>query len=780
MMDKIKNVDKLIPILSATFLCLVFCGQMHAQNSREIWSINDNWLFHAGDVTNGFTTNFDDGSWRKLNVPHDWSIEGKYDAQNPSGCEEGFLPTGVVWYRKHISVPASEQGRRFVLSFGGIMENGEVWVNGKYFGLHPYGYTATTYDISDVIHIGSDNIIAVKANTTSQPASRWYTGTGIYRPVSLIITSPIHLDHWGVFYNPNVISKQKADIDIEAVVTNQGKRPAKLTMTTTLTTPNGKKTFRSKPLEFSLSAGEETNLKGKVEVTDPIIWDIDNPQLYQAKTELQLDGKTIDDRIQYIGIRTCRWDAESGFWLNGRNLKIKGLCFHHDGGAVGAAVPMSVWERRLQHLKEIGGNAIRCAHNPQSDEFYSLCDRMGILVMMENFDCWTVAKNPYDYARVFKDWYERDLTTMVKMDRNHPSIIIRSMGNEIHDKLGDSTTCVYFNTMKKIVKEFDPSRPVTQAVFRPNVYGVYQNGYSELMDVVGQNYRENELAAAHEQKPSRIVIGTENRPESQAWLYLRDKPYMCGQFLWAGCDYLGESKGWPNIGYDIAPFDRNGGYKPLAFEIKSWWSTEPMVQIVRKEDNAGAGALVCDWTPSAPESYKQAEVLVYSNCDEVELFLNGTSLGKQTQQSDCTPLKWNVNFNKGEIRAMGYNKGQMVAEQHYITAGEAQRIIVRAERSTIHHKWDDVVYVNATVTDADGICQPNGVHALTFTVTGPGEIVATDNADVSNHEGYCGNKKSSYKGEGLAIIRATNDKGRIVVHVSSNGLKSNQAVINIQ
>jgi beta-galactosidase len=770
---------KKIHILFTALLSVMTFGLVQAQNVRTVENISKDWLFSPSDVADGSAPKLADNTWRHLDVPHDWSIEGHYDANNLSGRGGGFLPTGVVWYRKHLTLPASLHGKRLVIEFGGIMEKGEVWVNGKYKGLHPYAYTATTYDITDDVHLGGDNVIAVKANTSEQPASRWYTGTGIYRPVRLIITAPTHLDHWGVFYDTSDLTVQRAVVKVHATVINQGTDVAELTLVTTLTAPDGK-TYRSAATPVAVAAGGSNEFVQTVEVSNPVLWDIDLPKLYAAKTELLSNGKAIDDRVQQIGLRICRWDAATGFWLNGRNIKLKGLCLHHDGGAVGAAVPMAVWERRIDHLKEVGGNAIRCAHNPQSDEFYSLCDRKGVLVMSESFDCWTVGKNPYDYSRSFRQWYERDLTTMVKMDRNHPCIVIRSMGNEIHDQLGDSASCVFFNTMKRITKTLDPTRPVTQAVFRPNVYHVYDNGFSELMDVVGQNYRENELAAAHAQKPTRIVLGTENRPERQAWLYLRDEPYLCGQFFWAGCDYLGESKGWPNVGYDIALFDRNAGFKPLAYEVKSWWSTDPMVHIVRYEDNAGEGALVEDWTPIDFGAYDQGVVNVYSNCEEVDLLLNGTSLGKKKVNADRTPLQWTVTYEKGAIEAVGYKGGQVVATQTYKTAGDAARVVLRAEKSTVHNNWDDVLYLGATVTDADGVRCPNGTHKLTFTVEGPGELVAVDNADVKNHEGYRGNVKSTYRGEALAIVRATAATGRIVVRVSSEGLQGGRASVDIR
>ena len=424
--------------------------------------------------------------------------------------------------------------------------------------------------------------------------------------------------------------------------------------------------------------------------------------------------QTIDEDIVPFGIREYHFDAATGFWLNGKNFKIKGVCLHADGSAFGAAIPLSVWEQRLATLKSLGVNAIRTAHNPPAPEFLDLCDRMGFLVMDEFFDCWTVGKNPYDYHLYFKQWSKADERDTILRDRNHPSIILYSVGNEIHDTPHAELAKGILKGLVEVAHATDPTRPVTQALLRPNVSHDYDDGLADMLDIVGQNYRENEILAAHDQKPSRKIIGTENHPDRQTWIPLRDHPAYAGQFLWSGIDYLGESRRWPVIAAGSGLLDRTGEIKPIGYQEASWWSDQPMVYMARRvapaeRVSADPGftpldnrpVLFPDWTPENSNPHLE-NVEAYSNCKEVELFLNGKSLGTQEIHPDASPRVWNVTYAPGTLKAIARNDGKIVAKEELPTAGVPAKIILTTNHKKISNDWDSVAFVRAEIVDKHG------------------------------------------------------------------------------
>jgi beta-galactosidase len=412
--------------------------------------------------------------------------------------------------------------------------------------------------------------------------------------------------------------------------------------------------------------------------------------------------------------------------------------------------------------------------------FYALCDELGLLVMDESFDTWTASKpgGAYAYNLYFNQWWAEDTRAMVMRDRNHPSVVIYSAGNEIHDPLNTEVGRQRFLMQRDLMHKLDPSRPVTLALFRPNAMQLFDNGFVELMDVVGTNYRDAELIAAHEAKPERKILATENNHDNKAWLSMRDTPAHAGQFLWTGIEYLGEAMRWPNIGWGTALLDRNAYWRPLGYQRQSWWGTKPMVKMIRKEDNSGAGADVIDWTPVDFGTYDIARVLVYSNCDEVELFLNGTSKGKLPINADESPRVWNIDFEPGTIKAVAYNKGQQVATDEMKTADAPVKVQLTAEKSSVQNTWEDVVYVKATVVDKNGERNPNVTPKLTFTLSGPGVLTAVDNGSTTAHESYKSNERTANKGEAVAIIQATANSGKITLSVSADGLESSTVTID--
>jgi beta-galactosidase len=759
-------------------------GLLYAQNPKEnvriTSSFDKDWQFIKEDVPGAEKPEFKDSEWRKLDVPHDWSIEGTYDKANPTSRGGGYLPAGIGWYRKTFPLDESLAKKKFTIQFDGVMANSDVWINGYHLGKRPYGYISFNYDLTGHLNFGKGktNVIAVRADNSIQPASRYYTGAGIYRHVRLVATDAVHTANWGVYIATPDATAQKATVNVKTTVVNESAANAQVTVETAVISPAGKvvKTTQSKQ---QVPAGKSLLFNQDIVVANPELWNLEQPALYKIRTKILSGSKVLDDDSNTFGIRAFKFDAATGFWLNGKNFKLKGVCLHHDAGALGAAVPIRAWERRLESLREAGVNAIRTAHNPVAPEFLDLCDRMGFLVMDETFDTWTAPKNNGEqgYNRFWAEWWERDTRDMVMRDRNHPSIVIYSVGNEIHDNLNNPEGFKKYKDQQDLIHELDPGRPVTMALFRPGSSKVYTNGFVETMDVVGQNYRENELVAVHEQKPNLKVLGTENTHVLVQYLALRDHPFMAGQFLWTGYDYLGEAD-WPEITNGQGLFDRTGGWKQQSLQRQSWWADKPVVHIVRKEDNAGAGGLINNWTPTDFDTYDDAKVQVYSNCEEVELFLNGHSLGSKPKPADDSPRLWDVTFEKGSIKAVGKNQGKEVVTEELKTAGPAAKIVLSADRLKVNNEWDDVSYVTAKVYDANGNLCPNIDHLVKFTVSGPGVIAAVDNGNIASHEAYKASERHTFRGQCVAIIKANQNSGEIVIKASADGLEGSTVVLN--
>ena len=799
---------KLSNFLSLT-LCVLILHSMALQaqdNYRSIINFDSNWHFLKDDAKGAEVSAFDDSKWRKLDVPHDWSIEGTYNETNPTGRGGGYLPAGIGWYRKTFTLNENDAKRKISVEFDGVMANSDVWINGFHLGKRPNGYISFSYELTGHLKFGKGekNVLAVRADNSLQPASRYYTGAGIYRHVRLVITNPIHIAPRGIYVRSTQVNDKKANLNLQIQVTNESSAIAVVSVSTTITDPSGKivKTVESnigtaavsttltdpsgkivKTVEANqlIQAGRTGTVNLSFEVLSPQLWDTNNPNLYHAMTQIKSGKVIIDEHTTSFGIRDSKFEATTGYWLNGKNIKIKGVCLHHDGGALGSAVPLGVWEHRFKLLKEVGVNAIRTAHNPVAPEFLDLCDRMGFLVMDESFDTWTVAKpgGEKGYNLYFNDWWKQDTRDLVVRDRNHPSIILYSVGNEIRDNLNDSSGFKRYKDQQDLVHQFDSDRPVTMALFRPGSSKVYTNGFAETMDIVGQNYREKELVELHQAKPQLKVIGTENGQELSEWLILRDNPYMAGQFLWTGFDYLGEAK-WPEISNKQGLFDRVGNWKQLSYQRQSWWSDKPVVHIMRKDDNAGVGNWVANWTPLDFGTYDAASIQVYSNCDEVELFLNGKSLGVQQKSTRDAPRSWDITFEKGSLKAVAKNKGQIVATDEQITAGDPEKIVLTVDRSCLSKNPDEVSFVTAQVVDANGIVCPNVEKLIKFSITNTGEIIALDNGNIISHENYQGSERQAYNGRCLAVVRALATKGQFTVTASSADLKSGSITIEIK
>jgi beta-galactosidase len=782
-------VRLLISLLIASTLFLATAGA--DGQTRRTLPIESGWKFSLGDPPGAEKIDFVDAKWRILDVPHDWSIEGPFDEKNPTGGAGGFLPAGVGWYRKQFNLPADLSQRHVFVDFDGVMANSDVWINGFHLGRRPYGYVSFRYELTSYLNFGKkSNVIAVRADNSGQPASRWYSGAGIYRHVRMLVTNPVHIDQWATFITTPQVSASGATVLVESKVVNQSDSVRDVSLDITLVGPDGRtvQSVRTKPQ--TVSARGFADFHQNIVVKNPQRWDLEHPVMYKATVKVSAAGRALDEETTSFGIREFRFEAATGFWLNGRNFKIKGVCLHHDGSAFGAAVPLRAWERRLEILKELGVNAIRTAHNPPAPEFLDLCDRMGFLVMDEMFDSWTLAKNPYDYHLYFNESSKTDTRDIARRDRNHPSIIVYSTGNEIRDTPKAELAKKILAGLVEVFRENDPTRPVSQGLFRPNVSHDYDNGLADILDVVGQNYRENEILAAHRQKPTRKILGTENTHDRNAWLALRDNAPYAGQFLWSGIDYLGESRSWPGIAFPFGLLDRTGTPRPLAFQRQSWWSDKPMVYITRRiapqpvaptdpgyePDPRRVQVLFSDWSPRNSAAHDE-KVEVYSNCDEVEFFLNGKSLGVKKLPLDASPRSWTVPFEPGAVKAVGRNEGKVVAGYELRTAGKPAKIVLTADRSRVAPTWDDVSYITTKVVDENGVLVPTANDLIVFKVSGPGVVAAVDSGNNSSHEPFQATSRRAYQGFCFAMLKATASRGQITIIASAPGLVSASVTI---
>lgn len=796
---------------SLLFLLAICLASIAQAAPRTILQFTEGWRFLQSDAPNAQQPNFDDSSWQVVMLPHDWAIAGPVDPNNATGQGGGFFPSGIGWYRKTFNANPAPDHHTFIV-FDGVMANSDVYLNGALLGHHPYGYTSFYYDLTPHLRAGA-NTIAVRVDDSQQPASRWYTGAGINRQVRLVTVDDTHIAPWGTFVTTPAVSASRATIHVRDTIINQSSHPAKISLSVTLIAPNGRtvKTFIS-PAQ-TLAPNDAADLNAETSIANPDRWDLGHGAIYTAKATLLRDGKAVDNEDVPFGIREFHFDADKGFFLNGVHHKIYGAALHTDAGALGTAVPLAAWQRRLTALRALGVNAIRTAHNPPAPEFLDLADRMGFLVMDEFFDCWTVGKTRYDYHLYFRDWSERDETSAILRDRNHPSIILWSVGNEIHDTPHPDIAIPILKRLVATAHANDPTRPVTQALFRPNASHDYTDGLADLLDVIGQNYREQEILAAHAQKPTRKIIGTENTHDRNQWVAMRDHPEYSGQFLWTGIDYLGEAGRWPRIGAGSGLLLTTSLPRARAFERQSWWSTVPMVRIARRVEPARRSptdpgytsptsnnqrvtaktpldpttrfgpSVLLDWTPKDQSPHVES-VEVYTNAQEVELFLNDKSLGVQKLHPDASPITYDVPYAAGMLKAVARSDGKIVAEDELRTAGAPARLVLSTGLTAAHltnkptHEaaptltpdWNDVAYLTATLEDANGTVIPDSETRVHFSISGPAKIVAVGNGNLFDHDAFHANDRKLYDGNAIAIVRATAPSGNVTVTATVEGL----------
>jgi beta-galactosidase len=548
------------------------CGNQ--TTARSIILFDRDWLFYKGDASGAEQPGFVDTSWQSVHVPHDWSIEGPFAESNPTGAGGGYLPSGIGWYRKHFTLAQDISSGRVFIEFDGVMANSDVYINGYKLGNRPNGYVSFRYELTGHVSFGStENVIAVRVNNSAQPASRWYTGAGIYRHVRVIATNQVHIDTWATYVTTPTVSTSQVTVHVQTTVVNQGTGSQSVAIKATIAGPNGNRLTPVTSSARNINASGSALFALDIQVVNPSLWSISSPDMYQVLTEVLAGGTTVDNDTTAFGIRTIKFDPDNGFFLNGTNTKFKGVCLHHDMSGLGAAVPQRAWKRRLEQLKVLGVNAIRTSHNPVAPEFLDLCDKMGFLVMDEFFDVWKAHKVSADYATYFDSWSVTDLTDTLMRDRNHPSIVLYSIGNEIRDPI--STRLPIAENFVQICHSIDPTRPVSQGLFRPKDSGDYPGAMLDVLDVFGVNYRSAELLEAQAITPHRPGVLTEMTPTVSNWNVVLNNPQITGMFVWTGTDYLGESAGWPVVESGFGLLDRVGTPREIGYTFQGLWSTTP-------------------------------------------------------------------------------------------------------------------------------------------------------------------------------------------------------------
>jgi beta-galactosidase len=807
---KIKNL-----LFPASLIFVIFsCSEPVTQ--RET-SFNTGWKFIREDVQQAKAFEFDDSAWQTLDLPHDYSIEdlpesedikqiGPFSDKSTGGASTGHVVGGTAWYRKHFTLGKKENEKLIKVLFDGVYMNADVWINGHRLGLHPYGYTAFYFDLTEFLNPpGKDNVLAVRVNNEGKN-SRWYSGSGIYRDVKLIKTDPLHIDIWGVSLSTPEITTDKAVVKISAKIINATAEKKDFDLVFQVKDKNGK-TIASSESKVEFNQGETRTIHQPLEISSPSLWSPASPYLYSILVELKDDGKTTDQSEEKFGIRSLEFSAEKGFLLNGQAVELKGGCMHHDNGPLGSAAFRTAEFRRVKTMKENGFNAIRTAHNPPSELFLDACDELGMLVIDESFDHWQKPKNPQDYHRFFDDWWEKDIESMVLRDRNHPSVIIWSVGNEIQERADTSGLAIYQMLAEK-VKSLDPTRPVTMAIceFWENRGRPWEDTAPAFgqMDVHGYNYQWKKYETDHAKFPERIIIGTESVPKEafENWQLVEKHPYVIGDFVWTGMDYLGESgightkyegdsigflPPWPWYVANCGDISILGDKKPQMYYKDIVWRNSQLEMMVHAPLPEGRKEIVSFW--GWPEEWKcwnwpgmegkTMLVSVYTRCDQVRLELNGKVL-ETKEASDKTKLtaQFDVPYQPGELVAVGISGGKEVARQVLKTAGKPYQIKVTPEKEKVDFRSDDLAYFNIEIQDEKGQTVPNVQIPINFEISS-GKLQAIANSNPRDMHSFQQPKVNAFRGKCQVIVRVEKP-GAILVRAKGEGIYQGTGSVKVQ
>jgi len=765
-------------------------------------ALDEDWRFFRGDAVTGMSPRFSDDGWQKVDVPHDWSSAGPFGAEYGSG--NGYAPGGIGWYRKRFRLDENLKDKVVAVEFDGVYDRSQVWINGHYVGGRPYGYSSFECPLTPLLRFGTEeNVLAVRVDHSRFADSRWYTGSGIYRHVRLRLTERLRISHWGTFVTTPEVSEASAVVQVETTVENSSGQARAFSLQSEVLGAD-QKVAGVIVTPGTVAEGTNLTLVQKITVPHPRLWSVETPLRYALRSRIMADDRVVDELTTPFGIRTLRFDPDRGFFLNGKPTKFKGVCIHHDAGTLGAAVPDKVLERRLRLLKGLGANAVRTSHNPPAPGLLDICDRLGLLVKDEAFDEFTPAKNKwvsgrnagepsrFGYAELFDQWSVIDMQDLVRRDRNHPSVILWSIGNEVdypndpfsHPVLGnnyrpanppaeDLVTCA--RPLIAAIKALDPTRPVTAAL--ANVAMSDAVGLGELLDVVGYNYQESRYAADHQKYPRRFIFGSENGGQPANWAVVRTNDYVAGQFLWTGIDYLGEANRWPNRGSGAGLLDQCGFKKPFAWLRQSLWTDEPMVYLcaMTRGRSRGPDGRRLGFGPQEHWNWStndEVMVFCYTTCPEVTLTLNEQPLGTKrlAESMDGSSLFWQVRFEPGVLRAVGTREGETACEFALTTADAPSRIVLLPEEATLRADGQDVGHVEFRIVDARGVRVPDAENELTFRVEGPARIIGLENGDLNSPETGRNGVRRAHRGRGLAMVQTTREPGTIRLSANADGL----------
>lgn len=821
-------MTKRVSFLLLTLLCCVLLS-----TARERQNFDRGWLFCLGDDAGMSATAFADAGWRQLNIPHDWSVEGNFSKDNPAGIGGGALPGGIGWYRKHFTIDKNDPSSRFFIDFDGVYMNSKVYLNGHLLGYRPYGYSSFEYEMTPFINRGGDNVIAVRVDNGSQPNSRWYSGSGIYRHVYLLKTSGVHVAHWGTFVS-STISGKDALLDIKVELITNERESLPVSVSNRILDARDSVVERKDTTVMVSPSLSGTLLQQQMRIQQPRLWSLDDPFQYRLLTEVRKAGVVVDSYVTPFGIRSFRFDADNGFFLNGKSMKINGVCEHHDLGCLGAALNEDALHRQLILLKNMGCNAIRCTHNPPAPELLNMADSMGFIVMDEVFDVWRKKKTSYDYAMHFDEWHERDIADMVRRDRNHPSIMIWGVGNEVleqwssaqadtlsleqanlvlnlgHDKstlagAGQmSANSLLTRRLVNLVKALDVTRPVTAGCNEPSPDNhLFRSG---ALDMIGYNYHNQNIPDVPENFPGKPFIITESVSALQTrgyyrmpsdsqyvwpdrwdlsfidpsfkcssydnchvpwgsthettWDLVKHNKFISGQFIWTGFDYLGEPTpyGWPARSSYFGVIDLAGFPKDSYYMYQSEWSTQDVLHLFPH----------WNWTPG-----QTVDLWAYYNhADEVELFVNGKSLGTRTKKEHEYHVAWRTKFEPGEVKVVARKNGVVVNEKTIRTAGEPADLRLTPDRKVVPANGKSLVFVTVEVIDKDGNLCPNAENEVTFNLSGEATIAGTDNGCETSMENFKASHRRAFYGKCLVVLQSSDKAGKIVLKALSKGLNN--------
>lgn len=820
---------------------LAVCGLSASADDRRLF--DEDWQFTLNDSVKMSWFGYNDKTWRTLDLPHDWAVEGDFMATAPSGASGGALPGGIGWYRKHFNVNKADKGKKLFIDFDGVYMNAKVWINGHELGQRPYGYSSFRYDLTPHLNYGGDNVVAVRVDNSDQPNSRWYSGCGIYRHVYLVNTDNIHVSHWGTWINAEVQASGAAVFKLDVELDNETGRAKRVTVVNTLLDASGKAVGSSSSAVKLLAGASRKVVSQSLMLKNPQLWSVERPYIYKVRTQVKVGGKVVDEYYTNTGVRSFRFDAEKGFFLNGKNMKINGVCQHHDMGCLGAAVNEDALYRQLKMLRDMGANAVRCSHNPPAPELLNMCDTMGLIVMDESFDMWHRRKTKNDYARFFDKWAERDLTDLVRRDRNHPSILMWSIGNEVleqwssadadnltaeqanlilnagHDastlaKDGEelSPNSILTRNLCNIIRRLDNTRPITAGCNEPDPGNhLFKSG---ALDIIGFNYHHEWVKDVPKNFPGKPFIFSESvsalqtrdyymmpsdsvrKAPQEWWMPYTDPSFQCSAYdnmhaSWSSTheqtwdvvkhnDFVGGQFIWTGWDYIGEPTPYGFPARSSYFGIIDLAGMPKDVYYMYQGE--WTDRQVCHLFPHWNWLDGQQIDLwcYYNNADEVELFINGKSQGVRTKGAHDYHVMWRVTYEKGEAKVVARKNGKVVATDVRRTAGNPHHIRLTADKTSLAANGKSLSFVNVDIVDADGNVCPWAENQVFFELSGAARLDGVDNGNPASMERFKDNRRKAFFGRCLAVVRSAKQAGKAVLKARAYGLPDAEITIDVR